>query len=580
MPADPLHAAAVALGAAADPTGDPDATFAAIRPLAVDRALTDPAFRALGPAGWTAAYERLIAHRPALTPRGLTLTPDRQARKHRGGWYTPPAVVDALLDATLDRILDPHDPLPTLCDPACGAGPFLLAAARRLTAALTARGLDPPTARRRAVAQLYGADLDPGAIRLCRRVLEDYAGAPIAALDRQLVVGDALIGPAPGQTLTDAPSRLGPPAVDWTTLAPDGFDLVVGNPPYRAGRLADLDVARLRRTCPTAEYQLDPFALFLDRGARLTRPGGRLALLVPRTWMSNHRAARLRRWLLTTHRLEALVDVPPDAFDAVVATAIPVFTIDRGPSPDTLPVTALDHTPTGTLSLPRDGTPLPLARTPRAAAILTASTLWTTPLGALADITRGINPYHHTTHTPDQIRDRAHHADAPRPGWSPELRGRDLPAAYHLTPPTRWIHYGPWLKEPRDPRYFRGPRLVVRKILGATLCAAYLDRPLYCDQSVYIVKLHSDQPYPPYALLACVASHLIATLLRTRHQCDDDAFPQLKVGDLRGLPLPPVPPDDPRWQTLARAAEAVQARGGDGGHAHIEAMLEAMYDVP
>lgn len=576
MAADPLHAAALALGADADPAGDPEATFAALRPPAVDRALTDPAFRALGPAGWTAAYERLIAHRPALTPRGLTLTPDRQARKRRGGWYTPPAVVDALLDHALPPLLTRDPATLRICDPACGAGPFLLAAARRLTAALTARGRAPADARHHVVTRcLYGADLDPGAVHLARRVLEDYAGAPIPALTHHLATGDALLGPTPGRPVPpDAPPPRHPP-VDWPALAPDGFDLVVGNPPYRAGRLADLDAARLRLTCPTAEYQLDPFALFLDRGARLTRPGGRLALLVPRTWMSNHRAARLRRWLLTTHRLDALVEVPPDAFDAVVATAIPVFTIDRGPSPAAVPVT-----PAGTLSLPRDGAPLPLARTPRAAAILAASTRWTTPLGAIADVTRGINPYHHTTHPPDQIRDRVHHADAPRPGWSPELRGRDLPAAYRLTAPTRWIHYGPWLKEPRHPRYFRGPRLVVRKILGDTLCAAYLDRPLYCDQSVYIVKLHPEQPYPPYGILASVASRLIATLLRTRHQCDDDAFPQLKVGDLRGLPLPPVPPDDPRWQALARAAEAMQARGGDSveGRAHLEATLEAMYD--
>lgn len=572
MPADPLLTAALALGADADPAADPDATFAAIRPRAVDRALTDPAFRALGPAGWTAAYERLIAHRPALTPRGFTLTPDRQARRHRGGWYTPPAVVDALLDRALDPI-DP-DALPTLCDPACGAGPFLLAAARRLTAALTARGVDPPAARRRAVAQLYGADLDPGAVRLARRVLEDFAGEPIPALDHHLATGDALLGPTPRHPVPpDAPPPRHPP-VDWPALAPDGFDLVIGNPPYRAGRLADLDADRLRLTCPTAEYQLDPFALFLDRGARLTRPGGRLALLVPRTWMSNHRAARLRRWLLTTHRLDALLEVPDAAFDAVVATAIPVFTIDRGPSPETIPVT-----PAGTLSLPRDGAPLPLARTPRAAAILAASTRWTTPLGAIADVTRGVNPYHHTTHTPDQIRDRVHHADAPRPGWSPELRGRDLPAAYRVCPPTRWIHYGPWLKEPRDPRFFEGPRLLVRKILGDTLCAAYLDDPLYCDQSVYIVKLHPDQPYPPYAILACVASRLIATLLRTRHQCDDDAFPQLKVGDLRNLPLPPAPPDDPRWQPLARLAEAMQA-GDTSQRGAIEAAVDALYGVP
>lgn len=675
MKPDALHTAALQLGATARPGADPEATFTALRPAAIDHALTDPTFRALGPAGWTTAYERLIAHHPTLTPTGLHLTPSRDARKRHGGWYTPAPIVEALLDHALPWLtatdpsaipsaipsalpsalssaipstlpaalssaipstipaatdpfaahLYPHPLTLRICDPACGAGPFLLAAAHRLTAALLRYDptLDPTHARRRIVARcLYGTDLDPGAITLTRHILEDYAGTPIPSLTHHLRTGDALLGPAPGLPL---PPNLPPfpsSVIDWPTLTPaPGFHATIGNPPYRAGRLAALapHATRLRATCPTAEYQLDPYLLFLDRAARITRPGGRLSLLVPRTWMSNHRAARLRSWLLTTHQLESLVEVPAEAFDAIVTTTIATFRIDCGPSPATLPVTTLSvsptqhtqhtqhpqhtqptrhtqhtqqtpsqHTPSQptqhpqpTLTIHLTGAPLPLARDPQATALLARSARWTTTLGDIADITRGINPYHHTTHTPDQIRARIHHADTPRPHYAPELRGRDLPAAYHLRPPSRHIHYGPWLKEPRHPRYFDGPRLLVRKILAHTLCAAAIDHPLYCDQSIYIAHLHPHQPYPPHALLACVTSHLIATLLRTRHQTHDRHFPQLKVTDLRALPLPPTPPDDPRWQTLAQAAATLQAINGRDAtlRATIEAIVTDLYQL-
>lgn len=545
----------------------------ALRPLA-----------ARGPEAWIAAYEALSAARPVVRDGRLQLERSRQARRRRGGWYTPPAVVEAALDHALDPLLaaaDTADALLALriCDPACGAGRFLLGAARRLAHRLCALTGEPPAeALPRVVARcLHGADLDRGALALARLALEHAAGRPVPSLAAHLIAGDALAGPV-GDLRPPAPA---PDAIDWCHHAPDGFDLVVGNPPYRAGRLAALDPARLRPVVPTAEYQLDPYALFLDRAARLARR--RMALLVPTTWMSNHRARALRSWLLGCHRLDALIELPPDAFDATVETAIPVFAVGAGPTAGAVPVLDLRGAPIGAAHADPDRpeAPLPLTRDRRAAAILRAARRWTRTLGDVAEVTRGINPYHRLTHRPEEIAARVHHADHPvTPEWSPELRGRDLPAPYRLDwKGDHWIHYGPWLKEPRAPRFFEGPRLLVRKILGETLCAVYVEHPAYCDQSVYIARLAADCPYPPHALLACVNSRPIAALLRARHQTHRAAFPQLKVGDLRALPLPPAPPGDPRWQPLAAAAEAMQRSPDATLRDAIEARVAALYGI-
>ncbi|MCA9541579.1 MAG: hypothetical protein KC620_21925, partial [Myxococcales bacterium] len=229
--------------------------------------------------------------------------------------------------------------------------------------------------------------------------------------------------------------------------------------------------------------------------------------------------------------------------------------------------------------------PLPLARSVWAREILRRAPTWPRTLGEVAEVTRGVNPYHHTTHTADQIAARVHHAAAPAgPDWVPEVRGRDLPEAFVLTERAdRWLQYGPWLKEPRDPRFFRGPRLLVRKIFGPTLCAVFLDRPLHCDQSVYIARLRDGQPYDPFALLACVASRVIAALLKARHQEHDALFPQLKVAELRAVPLPPVPPGDPHLARAAEAARALQAGTADdraATRAALEAAIAAAYGVP
>ena len=71
------------------------------------------------------------------------MTADRQAelaaqgtRKQFGAWYTPPEVVELLLDLSLQPRLDALSSVTEVAavrvlDPACGTGHFLIAAARR-----------------------------------------------------------------------------------------------------------------------------------------------------------------------------------------------------------------------------------------------------------------------------------------------------------------------------------------------------------------------------------------------------------------------------------------------------------------
>lgn len=542
-----------------------------------DRALA--ALRDRGPEAWIDAYEALTALRPHIDGGRVRLEADRRGRKRRGSWYTPPAIVEAVLDRALEPALARCTRIEQvrrlrIVDPAAGPGRFLVGAARRIAARLVALGAVEPHARNLAARCIWGADIDGVALRLARGILEDFAGGRVEPLAERLMVGDALGCPA-GVT---NPALLHPrDVVPWPYLG--RFDVVIGNPPYRAGRLAGLD--RMRALFPSAEYQLDPYLLFLEQASHIA--DGRMALVVPTTWMSNHRCRHLRRLLLENHCLESVVEVPVEAFDAAVETAVPIFSIGRGPTVEPVPVLDLVGERVATVHPDPDDleAPLPLTRTARARGLLVASRGWPMTLGRVCEINRGINPYHHTTHSKAQIAARVHHSGhRVDDGWSPELRGRDLPGAYRLDwKGDHWIHYGPWLKEPRAARFFEGPRILVRKILGETLHGVYVDRPFYCDQSVYIARIRDGCPYPAHALLACVNSRLIATLIRSRHQTHRTHFPQLKVGELRDMPLPPAPADDPRWAALGELAERMQASPDDALGARIEAMVAALYDV-
>lgn len=139
------------------------------------------------------------------------------ARKLTGSYYTPDSLVQELIKSALEPVIErtladnPQEPVKALlslsvCDPACGSGHFLLAAARRIAdevALLRALEGNPTEedfrlALRDVIAHcIYGVDKNPMAVELARTALWLEAYTPKRALtflDAHLRCGDALLG--------------------------------------------------------------------------------------------------------------------------------------------------------------------------------------------------------------------------------------------------------------------------------------------------------------------------------------------------------------------------------------------------
>ncbi|GAB4273669.1 MAG: N-6 DNA methylase [Candidatus Promineifilaceae bacterium] len=139
------------------------------------------------------------------------------ARKTSGSYYTPRELVNELLNSALvpvieDRLANSQSSQEAallslrVCDPACGSGHFLLAAARRIgyELAKVRAGADEPSPRqireatRDAITHcIYGVDKNPLAVDLCKVALwiEGYSrGKPLTFLDYRIRCGDSLVG--------------------------------------------------------------------------------------------------------------------------------------------------------------------------------------------------------------------------------------------------------------------------------------------------------------------------------------------------------------------------------------------------
>ncbi|MFI1794663.1 Eco57I restriction-modification methylase domain-containing protein [Streptomyces olivaceoviridis] len=214
--------------------------MAAIRHLAVVRDTEAKRwrtvdYRTLDAEELGAIYESLLALVPEYSATDRTFELAIRAgneRKKTGSYYTPSSLVDVLLDSTLDPVIDEaqrrgeravaeagrsdarEDIVSellslTVCDPACGSGHFLVAAARRIAkrvAAVRERTPEPPPEKvRHALHEViarcvYGVDLNPMAVELAKVSLWMEAlepGKALGFLDAHVKLGNGLIGATP-----------------------------------------------------------------------------------------------------------------------------------------------------------------------------------------------------------------------------------------------------------------------------------------------------------------------------------------------------------------------------------------------
>jgi hypothetical protein len=191
-------------------------------------------YRTLGSEELGAIYESLLELVAKWSPADRAFELDvvqGNQRKSTGAYYTPTSLIDCLLDSTLDPVLDDATKRAetaattagtdvseavaqallsvTVCDPACGSGHFLVAAARRIAkrvAAVREHNPEPPVeelrhALRDVIARcIYGVDINPMAVELAKVSLWLEAldpGKPLSFLNAQIKCGNALIGATP-----------------------------------------------------------------------------------------------------------------------------------------------------------------------------------------------------------------------------------------------------------------------------------------------------------------------------------------------------------------------------------------------
>ena len=197
-----------------------------------------------------------------------TMMPQK-ARAKLGAYYTPPALCERLLDMATDAGVDWASA--RVLDPACGGGAFLAPVARRMVA--SRNGLDACAVLRDVERRLAGFEVDPFAAWMSQVVLD------VALSDLCREAGAQL-----GSVVRVCDSLEQVPAGE-------GFDLVVGNPPYGRVTLSP----PLRRKFKRSLFgHANLYGVFADLALRFTRAGGVIAYVTPTSFLAGEYFKALR----------------------------------------------------------------------------------------------------------------------------------------------------------------------------------------------------------------------------------------------------------------------------------------------
>ena len=288
-------------------------------------------------------YEQFLGQVIRLTPghqARIELKPE--LRKAEGVYYTPTYIVDYIVENTLGKLLADKTPKDAarlrIMDPACGSGSFLLGAYQyllnwhrdwylgdgpekyRKLLYQTQGGdwrLSTAEKKRILLSCLYGVDIDTQAVEVTKlslllKVLEGeneqtlgtslrlFHERALPDLGANMKCGNSLIGSDfyrnQALLVPDEEERLRTNVFDWNgsdgfrqIMKAGGFDAVIGNPPYRMSQPHRHPRTRcfyLRQNFVKAEFKIDFFHLFLERGVKLLKNGGRLGLIVPSSFLN------------------------------------------------------------------------------------------------------------------------------------------------------------------------------------------------------------------------------------------------------------------------------------------------------
>ena len=310
----------------------------------------------------------------------------------------------------------------------------------------------------------------------------------------------------------------------------EGFDIVIGNPPYGAS-LTNTEKKIYRLLYPETQFKIDTYSLFLLLSIRLLKENGYSYMIIPNTLLDNYFEEEVRKVLLR-NKIYEINDLSDKVFDTAIVHSM-IFAFCRRSSENckirvstssklddiniTIPSSYFSIQPQHSFSIRSYGND-DLIRKLRAGSVRLFDVL---------DIRQAIKSGNDKQYITDAVGIDGN--------YQPILRGKDI-NRFSITDPHLYLQYGKHLACPRNKEIFEQPKILIREA-GSVITATYDDNNFYIMSSLYNAILR-DKAFSLKYLLGLLNSRLFQFLMyKLTFEKTRGAFTKAKIFHYYELPV-------------------------------------------
>ncbi len=387
---------------------------------------------------------------------------------------------------------------------------------------------------------------------------------------------------------------------EWMFGISEGFDVVIGNPPYIFARdsqekgFSTEDKTYFYSNFELAEYQLNLYPLFIEQGYRFLKENGLLSYITPNNWLTINTNKKLRNFVLGQSDIK-IVNFYAQVFEsAAVDSAILIF--KKGTTNPS--VTLWEYTdsfklikksPSSYFLTQKDFLiNIEAFRNTESMGLIEKIESCAVSLNSIADVKAGLQAYEVGKGNPVQTseikKNRIYHArEKFDDNYFKYLDGKDV-CRYYLGWGGEFLRYGENLAAPRNNfKLFSSKRILVRQIPSKPpycINACLAEEIVLNDRnSMNIINFKES----PELILAVLNSKLISYwFVHKFGKMQRGTFPQFKVNELAIFPIPKI--FEPHREVLTNLVDKVvvwkqKGKNTEALETQIDSLVYALYGL-
>ena len=334
---------------------------------------------------------------------------------------------------------------------------------------------------------------------------------------------------------------------EWMFGIKEGFDIVIGNPPYGV-KFTDREKKSFKLRYPSVpDYESADY--FLERSYELLNSTGKVNFIIPNMFLANQFAKKFRQSLINNWGILNIYNLSQTSVfeSASVRNAIVMFSksIDDYGSYSSMEVTGNGAKIIKSIAINKkflndniDNWLNLLDIDFDVIKILQKIRNNSSELNTMCSVSQGLIPYDkYRGHSEEIIKNKIWNANYQKDDtFKKELQGKDVSRYALKWNGTDWLSYGSWLAAPRRIEFFTTPRILIREITNPRILATYTEDEYYNTPSIINCIEFAD--IHPFYILGLINSSLFSFYhMKSSPKAGKGLFPKILVSDVRKLPI-------------------------------------------